>query len=218
MSLSVNSSANNPYLQSLLQQFSTASPGQSDPLSALFAALDQSSAPAGGTADASNGAAATASATGSGAQLSPQTLQALFQLQANDGQSQAGGVDDSDDAGQTQQPQISRGHHHHRHGGGGLEGLLQMLDASASGATSQTTTNSNGSSTIAIDYSDGSSIAMTTPAAGTASSLSSSGSGTPDNSGTTGAAAIAGNNLLEQLIAMQAQLLNTSTPQSIVSV
>jgi hypothetical protein len=220
MSWSVNGSGvNNPwaYWQTLTQPSQTQSgaAGQSDPLQALLTALGQQ------TQGANSGPATAPSSSGttgsSSPQFSPQTLQALFQMQANasDGASQADSADDSGNAGQVQEAQQGHGHHHHH--GAGLESLLAMLDASTSGATSQTTTSSNGSSIITIDYSDGSSIAMTTPASTTSSSSSSS-TGMSDNSSSSGAAAIGGNNLLEQLIAMQAQLLNTTTPQSIATV
>ena len=82
-----------------------------------------------------------------------------------------------------------------------------MLGAQA--GTSQTVANSNGSSTTTITYADGSNVSMTTPP----SSSSASGGST-----TAGAANVPANNLLEQLIQMQAQLLNTTTPQSIMTV
>ena len=90
-----------------------------------------------------------------------------------------------------------------------------MLNSSTSGATSQTAANSNGSSTTTIDYSDGSSISLTSaPGSSTSSSATSSGSGTSDNSSTAGASNVFGSNLLEQLIRMQAQLLNATPPRA----
>ena len=126
--------------------------------------------------DERDGFAGTTASSAGGPQFGPQTLQALFSLQANatDGQSsgsQAGGLGDSSDP--TQQAQKGEGHHHHHHGGGGggLENLLNMLNSSTSGATSQTAANSNGSSTTTIDYSDGSSISLTSaPGSSTSSS------------------------------------------------
>jgi hypothetical protein len=60
------------------------------------------------------------------------------------------------------------GHHHHHHhhasGAGSADPLQALLsDASADGTTSQTTTNSNGSTTITLTYADGTKIDMTTP-------------------------------------------------------
>ena len=81
-----------------------------------------------------------------------------------------------------------------------------MLAAQA--GTSQTVANSNGSSTTTITYADGSNVSMTTPA----SSSSASGGST-----TAGAANVPANNLLEQLIQMQAQLLNPGTTTSVAT-
>ena len=103
------------------------------------------------------------------------------------------------------------GHHHHMHAGGGgqaggasgqstIDALLSS--ASASGAQTQSTTNSDGSTTTTISYADGSTVEMTTPAAST------------DGSGNSGTGATGQNtaNLLEQLIQLQAQLLNAAPP------
>ncbi len=103
----------------------------------------------------------------------------------------------------TSAARASRGHHHHHaHGmgqgqgsGGGLAGLLASVDPT--GATTQTASNTDGSSTTTITYADGSSVSMTLPSASA-------------NGGT--AAGIAGGNkadvnLLEKLIAWQSQLL-----------
>lgn len=98
MSFSVNGSNSNSsyaYLQSLLQQGSSQSgtTTQSDPLSALLAALDQQgagtapSATGAASSDAgsktSSSAAATNSSGGSMPQFGPQTLQALLALQTS---------------------------------------------------------------------------------------------------------------------------------------
>jgi hypothetical protein len=99
-------------------------------------------------------------------------------------------------------------HHHHMHGGGaqgsgssgqnGADALLSGTDAS--GATTQTTTNGDGSSTTTISYADGSTVEMTTPAAPANGSGTASAGGNSQNSA----------NLIERLIQMQAQLLNTA--------
>jgi len=80
----------------------------------------------------------------------------------------------------------------------------------ACGATSQTTTNANGSTTYTITYPDGSTVTVTTAAA---SSSTSSADGSSSATNTTGTY----NNLLEQLIEMQAQLLNSTTPSTIAT-
>lgn len=101
------------------------------------------------------------------------------------------------------------GHHHHpMHADGGTQGsgssgqggpasLRSAPDAA--GATSQTTTNADGSSTTTISYADGSKVEMTSPA-------TASGSATP-GAGASGPNAA---NLIERLVQMQAQLLNTA--------
>jgi hypothetical protein len=109
------------------------------------------------------------------------------------------------------QAQHAGGHHHHMHAGGGgqaggtsgqstIDALLSS--ASASGAQTQTATNSDGSTTTTISYADGSTVEMTTPAAST------------DGSGNSGTSATGQNtaNLLEQLIQLQAQLLSAAPP------
>ena len=230
MSLSVNSSNANPFatLQSLWQQATSQNTAASDPLSQLLGAIDQQAG--SGSSSTSTAAAAGSSATGSALsggslQFGPQTLQALFALQANwsNSQSLASQVDGGSNSAAsstdpTQQAQAGQqahhGHHHHHGMGGGGQNLLDAL-FSPSGATSQTATNSNGSSTTTITYADGSSVALTS--APTSSTSASSSSASSDSS-TAGTANVAGNNLIEQLIQMQAQLLNTTTPQSIATV
>ena len=79
----------------------------------------------------------------------------------------------------TQADQASRPHHHHHvHGGGGAQGsgsaqdpLEAMLSsATASGATTQTSTNADGSTTTTISYADGSKIDLTSAASSARSS------------------------------------------------
>ena len=99
------------------------------------------------------------------------------------------------------------GHHHHMHADGGAQGsgssgqsadsLLSSTDAS--GATTQTSSNADGSVTTTISYADGSKIEMISPA-------TTSGSG---NTGTS-AGGQSSANLIERLIQMQSQLLNTA--------
>jgi len=104
-----------------------------------------------------------------------------------------------------------RGHGHGHHmqadgsggaqGGGSQGGLASLLDStSANGASTQTQSNSDGSSTTTITYADGSVVTMTTPAAQQG-----------DTSGGTNAQTAGGsnsNNLIEQLIKLQAQLVS----------
>jgi hypothetical protein len=99
--------------------------------------------------------------------------------------------------------------HHHRHHhapsadgadssgrGGGLDALM----SASSGASTRTANNSDGSTTTTITYADGSSIALNSPAAATA--------GAP-SSGTSAQQAVTFN-MLEKLIAMQAQMISST--------
>jgi len=222
MSLSVNSSNANPFasLQSLWQQATSQSTTASDPLSQLLGTIEQQA----GIASNAPGTGSTGGAVSGGSlQFGPQTLQALFALQANWSNSQSlasqldGGANtamsSTDPTQQAQAGQQAHHGHHHHHGMGG-QNLLDTL-LSQYGASSQTATNSNGSSTTTVSYADGSSVSLTTAPTSSSSSGSSSASSAAS---TAGAANVAGNNLIEQLIQMQAQLLNTTTPQSVVTV
>lgn len=99
------------------------------------------------------------------------------------------------------------GGHHHAHGAGGKSGsggddaLMQAL----SGASSTSTTNSDGSVTTTLTYSDGTKITMTAPAASSAGS---------SNAGAASSAA-SSYNLVEQLIQKQTQALATAAQQSV---
>lgn len=93
-------------------------------------------------------------------------------------------------------------HQHAHHGGGspqagGLDALMQATQA----ASTQTTSNSDGSSTTTLTYADGSKVTLTTPAAATNS----------DNSTNSGSPQTNQSNLLEQLIKLQAQLTASMT-------
>ncbi len=92
-----------------------------------------------------------------------------------------------------------------------LQALFAAQASAGSGAPSHTTTNANGSTTTTITYADGSTVTMTTaaPTGGSGSSGSSS--------SLAGGANVASNNLIEQLIQMQAQLLNPTTTQSVAT-
>jgi hypothetical protein len=207
MSFSVNgSNANNPFAQwqSLLQQdSSTSSSAQSDPIASLLAALGQGQNTTTG-ATASSGGASSSSTSGASGSSSPQfgaqTLQTLFDMQANaaypqSAQSPLDGSTGSDDSFSSPQA-------------GGGQSLLGSAD---SGAISQTAINANGSSTTTITYADGSTVALNTaaPSDGTTSSASSNSSA--------GGANVANNNLLERLIQMQAQLINPTTAQNVAT-
>ncbi len=143
MSFSVNgSNANNPFAlwQSLQQPDSSASSSaQSDPIASLLAALGQGQGTATGATASSGGAgsSSTSSAVTSGSsspQFGPQTLQTLFDMQANASNSQpvqspldgSTGPDDSFSSQQAQQSQP--GHHHHHHAGGANDWLGRHAD------------------------------------------------------------------------------------------
>ena len=111
------------------------------------------------------------------------------------------------------------GHHHHHHmhaadaggaqdgqgtqgaqgGQGASDPLSTLLSTSADGASSQTTNNTDGSTTTTITYADGSKISMTS-AANTATGQSG------DNSTSGNPAQNTQQNLLQQLIKLQAQM------------
>jgi hypothetical protein len=98
-----------------------------------------------------------------------------------------------------------RHRHHHMHGGGAghAGGLTDLLSAtSLAGASSQTATNADGSATTTIGYADGTKITMTAPASSAAGASSVGGSDSRTSSG--------GNNVIEQLIRLQAQMLAQS--------
>src|SRR5580700_9552808 len=166
MSVSVNgSNANNPYAlwQSLLQpDSSTSNSAQSDPIASLLAALGQGQSTATSTT-ASAGGASSSSTSGTAApgssspQFGAQTLQTLFDMQANGSNSQSllsqlGSGVDSDDTNSSLQAQPSdggHGHHHHHHISGTDDGSTAALttaapsDGSASPATSNTAGGAN---------------------------------------------------------------------------
>jgi hypothetical protein len=114
------------------------------------------------------------------------------------------------------------GHHHHHmapppsdsaDGASGADGaedpLSQLLSSngSANGASSQSVSNSDGSTTTTITYADGSKVSMTS-----AASSSNSDSGNSSTGGSTTQQTQA--NLLEQLIKLQAQLTQSITGSS----
>ena len=100
-----------------------------------------------------------------------------------------------------------KGHHHHHQvadsdgssgtggtGGSSSDPLLQALQ----GASSTSTTNSDGSTTTSLTYADGSKVTMTSPAATTASSTATS-----------------SYNFIEQMIAREAKAISTSATASL---
>ena len=200
MSVSVNGSNTNPkpYWQSLLPQGSSQSgtAAQSDPLSELLAAIGQGSSAAAAAAAggaASSGAGVAAASGNSSSPFGPQTLQALFAMQASASNSpslmsqldSAAGASDPSSGQQipqsqdteSQDTQQGRHGHHHHHQMGGTQSPPDMLTSGAGGAGSSSAVNS------------------------------SSGGANP-----------ASNNLIEKLIQMQALLAITPPPQSIATV
>jgi EF hand domain-containing protein len=107
------------------------------------------------------------------------------------------------------------GHHHHMHmpqggsqdaqNGQGTQGRLAQL-LSADGASSSSSSNADGSTTTTITYADGSKVSMTSVAS--ASGDGSTGSGTSNSSQ---------QNLLEQLIKMQSQLIQSMSASASTS-
>lgn len=93
-----------------------------------------------------------------------------------------------------------KGHRHHHHaadsgestgtGGSGSDPLLQALQ----GASSTSVTNSDGSTTTSLSYADGSTVTMTSPAAGAATSSY---------------------NFIEQMIARQAKAISSAATRSL---
>src|SRR3984957_5348485 len=164
MSVSVNgSNANNPYAlwQSLLQPGSSArNSAQSDPIASLLAALGQGQGSATGATAPSAGSSSTSSAVTSGSsspQFDAQTLQTMFDMQANPSNSQPvqpplDGSTGSDDSFSSQQVQQSQpGHHHHHHAGGANDGstAAPTTAAPSDGSTSPATSNTAGGANVA---------------------------------------------------------------------
>ena len=117
-------------------------------------------------------------------------------------------LDQNGDGSVSQSELSSAAHHgHHAHGAGGGGGggdASSLLDSTgADGSQSQTATNADGSTTTTVTYADGSTVTLTTPAAQT----SGGSDGDGDGSGNQASKATA-NNLVEQLIKLQAQLTN----------
>jgi len=84
--------------------------------------------------------------------------------------------------------------------GSGTDALLQAL----AGASSTSTTNSDGSTTTSVTYADGSKVTLTTPAASSSSSANSSSS-----------SATSSYNFVEQMIQREAQALSASAATSL---
>jgi hypothetical protein len=160
MSFSVNgSNVQNPFAlwQSLLQPDSSASnSAQSDPIASLLAALGQSQGTAAGATAPSGGAgsSSTSSAVTSGSsspQFDAQTLQTMFDMQANASNSQPvqpplDGSAGSDDSFSSQQAQQSQpGHHHHHHPGGANDGSTAASTTAAPSDGSASSANSSAS-------------------------------------------------------------------------
>ncbi len=145
-------------------------------------------------------------------------LQSAFGADNTDAANYVMGKLDTDGDGAISQSEFGAGttrgmghHHHHMHAappGGSQDGqaaqgaqdpLSALLSSSVNGASSQTTDNSDGSSTTTITYSDGSKVSMTSAAnASSAPASDASATGTPSQQ--------TQQNLLQQLIKLQAQL------------
>ena len=137
-------------------------------------------------------------------------------------------LDQNGDGSVSQSELSSAAHRGHGHGhgghhmeaggsdgaqGGGDQGLSSLLNASgADGTQTQTATNADGSSTTTITYADGSTVSMTTPAAEQNGGTSGDGTNgqTAGNSNS--------NNLIEQLIKLQAQLVQQQGGASVSAV
>ena len=178
MSLSVSGSSNNPFanLQYLLQQDASQSgaTNQSNPLSALIGGAQPNEHERErefGPARLQPLARQRRRQRGGFPQFDPQTLQALLaaQMSANGvssppSWSQFGGAGAGQQSGSAwwqQSGQGDGGMMGGASGSGRLDGLLQTIAAADVGATSQSTSNANGSTTTTITYADGSSLSMT---------------------------------------------------------
>jgi hypothetical protein len=144
-------------------------------------------------------------------------LQSAFGADNTDIANYVMGKLDTDGDGAISQSEFAAGttrgmghHHHHMHAapsGGSQSGqgsqstqdpLSALLSPPAAGASSQTTDNSDGSATTTITYADGSKVSMTTAAnASSAPDSAPAATGTPQQTQ---------QNLLQQLIKLQAQL------------
>jgi hypothetical protein len=122
---------------------------------------------------------------------------------------------DANNDGSVSPSEIGKAHHHGHHhhladstqGGGAQQGGLSSLlnSSDITGATSQSATNADGSTTTTISYADGTSVSMTTPAA---PQNNASSNGDSSNNGSTGSSwSNTNNNLIEQLIQLQSQLV-----------
>jgi hypothetical protein len=189
MSMSVGSSNYNPYayLEFLLQQnqSSSGTTGQGFPVAGT----------AQQSASVSGGSNTTALSGNSSLQFGPQTFGALLGLQMSDnGTSGFSPGSQSNADGSTG-------------ASAGGQNPFAALASADIGATGQITANANGSTTYGVTYADGATVTFTTaaPSAGSSSSDSASSSGGTDP---------ASNNILEQLIQIQAQSLSSATAQS----
>jgi hypothetical protein len=168
MSFSVNgSNANNPFAlwQPLLQPDSAASnSAQSDPIASLLSTLGQGQGTATSATAAAGGASAsstsgTATSGSSSPQFGAQTLQTLFDMQANGSNSHSllsqlggsGGPDDANSSPQAQPSDGQYGHHHHHPTSGSGDGPTAAPTAAApsDGSASSATSNTAGGASVA---------------------------------------------------------------------
>jgi len=92
-------------------------------------------------------------------------------------------------------------------GEGGSDPLSTLLSTSTDGASSQTTNNADGSTTTTITYADGSKVSMTSAAAAASATSDSN-----DGSASGGTTPQPQQNLLQQLIKLQAQMMQNFQP------
>jgi EF hand domain-containing protein len=180
---------------------SNASDGSQSPVQSLFAQFD-------GNGDGQISQSEFENAFGPNADTAK--VDGLFNALDANGD---GGVSLDELTSAVQESQAQHAHHHHHHhmhdadGGGGSQpagspqpggGLADLLSATdVAGATSQTSQNSDGSSTTTITYADGSTVSTTSPA-GSSETVQSGGSSSPGGNS---------NDLLQQLIRLQAQIV-----------
>jgi hypothetical protein len=114
-----------------------------------------------------------------------------------------------------QQSQIARHGHHHQMGGAGASGpngLPSLLSPAAmTGATTQTTSNADGSTTTMISYADGTKLTLSVPAS-TGSEPSTGNSDKPGNP------LASMKSFLEKLMQLQTQLLAQQVQQTTTAV
>ncbi len=179
-------------LMSVQEQHSSANPFVAARAQALFSQMD-------GNGDGQVSKSEFENVFGSNADMSK--VDGLFNTLDSNGD---GSVSQGELTSAVQASHAHHGHHHHANSSqGGDGGMFQALMTSGTqGATADTATNSDGSSTTTISYADGSKVALTSPPGSNGGGSTGTGSGSGDSA-----------NLLERLIRLQAQSFTTSTDQ-----